>query len=338
MFSADVIALALTVGASAIPILGKALALRLRKGKLALKLSEVKKDADLPQPIAGPPPEIAEVQFGDLHASHVRIEIRREEAGRDDVNDGVAMKEWRELPYPASVEREIPRAAPVPREIPRAASVPRFVLTALVAALISTLAYFFTFGLQYKSTISSDGGQANPQSGIGFLTLVSWLSRHEVFYQFMFLFTVFLVILLNKRRIATLTRQLDASGKLLLCFAGVVLCFGGSAGIHFWNQISVSGDKMYLALGLLLTMVAGMFVQVITSNYKAGASSLFAVTTAELIYPVLFSPIVYYAIWAVASASSSAGVFSFYAAFLNGYFWQSVVTSAQKASAASGTA
>jgi hypothetical protein len=278
MFDArtSAIAFALTVAASTIPILGKALALRFRRGK---------KDAHLPVD----PQKKVEFPFDDRYdESKARIKIKATQ---------------------------------------RVASVPNLsvALVALVVVGLSSVLISFVF-------------IPAPSSGKRFLTLVSWLSQHEAFYQFMFLFAVLAVVLLNKRRITTLTGQLDASGKLLLCFAGVVVCFGGSAVIHFWNQISVSGDKMYLALGLFITMVAGMFVQVITSNYKAGTSNLFAVTTAQLIYPVLFSPIVYYAIWAVASASSSAGVFSFYAAFLNGYFWQSVVTSAQKASAASGTA
>jgi hypothetical protein len=131
--------------------------------------------------------------------------------------------------------------------------------------------------------------------------------------------------------LAELASSLDASSQVLLVFAGIVLYFGGSAIIHFWHQIYLTADKFYLALGLFFTMIGGMFVQVITGNYKTGAASLFGVTTTQLIYPVMFSPIVYYAIWALAS-SSSAGIFSFYAAFLNGYFWQSVVNSAQSAS------
>lgn len=203
-------------------------------------------------------------------------------------------------------------------------------LIVLVVALTVTIV---VATLNYAPTPSRTPA---PQ-GVGFWELISRLSRHEAFYQLLFLFAILLFVFLARHKIAALARRLDPSGQLLLGFAFVVLCFGGSAAIHFWNQISVTADKMYLALGLFFTMVAGMFVQVITSNYKAGASSLFAVTTAQLVYPVLFSPIVYYAIWAVASVSSSVGLFSFYAAFLNGYFWQSVVTSAQKVSVARGT-
>jgi hypothetical protein len=165
---------------------------------------------------------------------------------------------------------------------------------------------------------------------LGFVAVMSWLGRREIFYQLLLALAVLVALFLNEKRLLELKGRLDASCQLLLTFAGIVLYFGGSATIHYWHQISFAADKFYLALGLFLTMVGGMFVQVITGNYRVGAVSLFTVTTAQLIYPLLFSPIVYYAIWAVAS-SSSAGVFSFYAAFLNGYFWQSVVTSARRA-------
>jgi hypothetical protein len=185
-----------------------------------------------------------------------------------------------------------------------------------------------------KGLLASFHVQPNQSSSegieLGFIAAMSWLGRREIFYQLLLALAVLVALFLNEKRLVELKNRLDASRQLLLTFAGFVLYFGGSATIHYWHQISLAADKFYLALGLFLTMVGGMFVQVITGNYRVGAASLFTVTTAQLIYPLLFSPIVYYAIWAVAS-SSSAGVFSFYAAFLNGYFWQSVVTSARRA-------
>ncbi len=71
-------------------------------------------------------------------------------------------------------------------------------------------------------------------------------------------------------------------------------------------------------------MIAGMFVQGLAANYRAGRK-LWDVTASQLVFPLLFALIVFYPIWAL-TASSSRSLFSFYAAFLNGYFWESVVT------------
>jgi hypothetical protein len=71
-------------------------------------------------------------------------------------------------------------------------------------------------------------------------------------------------------------------------------------------------------------MAAGMFVQVLTTNYRH-ERPLLEVTPAQLVFPLLFSPIVFYPIWLV-GGDRGPGAFPFYAAFLNGYFWQSVVS------------
>lgn len=172
--------------------------------------------------------------------------------------------------------------------------------------------------------LSNSGG-----SLVDFSSVFRGLTHNEFFYQALFLIAIIIVVFFARHEIGNLTRQLDSSSRLLFGFACVVAYFGGTAVIHYWHQISLSADRFYLALGLFFTMVAGMFVQVIAANFKGDSASLLAVTPSQLLYPVLFAPIVFYSIWALAS-SSSAGLFSFYAAFLNGYFWQSVVNSAQK--------
>jgi len=114
---------------------------------------------------------------------------------------------------------------------------------------------------------------------------------------------------------------------MLVCYAVVLLIFGAIAAIHYWDAIMLREDLAFTMGGLLLTMVAGMFVQVITSNYKA-SSPLFHVTASQLAYPLLFSPIVFYPVWALTTGGSQH-LFAFYAAFLDGYFWESVVSSAK---------
>lgn len=113
---------------------------------------------------------------------------------------------------------------------------------------------------------------------------------------------------------------------ILYGFAIVVLLFGIGTVIWYWKDIRQNIDTVFFCGWLFLTMTAGMFVQVITSNYTANRS-LFSVTLSQLIYPLLFSVVVYYPIWVTATASPR-GLFSFYAAFLNGYFWQNVVSKA----------
>lgn len=163
------------------------------------------------------------------------------------------------------------------------------------------------------------------------LSALRGLLQREFFYQLLFLVGLVASFLLTRRAATAFVQGLDSSGKVLLGFGLIVIYFAGSAIIHYWKYISVSVDQFYLGSGLFLAMIAGMFVQVITANYKAATGGLLAVTPAQLIYPVLFSPIVYYAIWSVASVPGTARLFSLYAAFLNGYFWQSVVSSAETA-------
>lgn len=119
----------------------------------------------------------------------------------------------------------------------------------------------------------------------------------------------------------------NRGAKMLVCYAILLAIFGLITAIHYWNAIKQREDLAFTMIGLLLTMVAGMFVQVITSNYRA-STPLFHVTASQLAYPLLFSPIVFYPVWALTTGGSQH-LFAFYAAFLDGYFWESVVSSAK---------
>jgi hypothetical protein len=106
-------------------------------------------------------------------------------------------------------------------------------------------------------------------------------------------------------------------------FAVVVVVFGIITAWRYWERIKQNDELLIYGGWLFIAMVFGMFVQVIASNYRAG-KPLFHVSAAQLIFPILFSLIVFYAVWVTAS-TAPPGLFSFYAAFLNGYFWESVV-------------
>lgn len=118
------------------------------------------------------------------------------------------------------------------------------------------------------------------------------------------------------------------SGWVLAVFATIAVIFAIAAAWRYWPQVIALGDTFFFAGALLLVMVAGMFVQVLSSNFNHDRP-LLAITPSELLYPLLFSPIVFYPIWIVGN-HQGAQVFSFYAAFLNGYFWQSVVAAAKR--------
>ena len=112
---------------------------------------------------------------------------------------------------------------------------------------------------------------------------------------------------------------------VLIVFCAIAALFLGFLTYRFWDEIVKLEVSIYFAFGLFLMMVAGMFVNVIKSNYGNG-KPLFEVTAAQLIFPVLFAPMVFYPIWIVATSGKDL-IFPLYAAFLNGYFWESVVSS-----------
>lgn len=117
---------------------------------------------------------------------------------------------------------------------------------------------------------------------------------------------------------------------ILFIFLGIVLLLGVITSIHYWNSLCDNQDSLLFNIWLFLIMVFGMFVQVLSSNYRSG-KPLFEVDASQLIFPLLFSIIVFYPICTI-NASSTHSFFSIYTAFLNGYFWESVVSSTYKPS------
>jgi hypothetical protein len=114
---------------------------------------------------------------------------------------------------------------------------------------------------------------------------------------------------------------------VLIAFVCVVAVFGLATLVHYWPTIRGSSNDIYYAVWLFLTMVGGMFVQVVTANYRSG-QQLFHVEASRLVFPLLFSLVVFYPIWSL-TADAPRNLFAFHAAFLNGYFWESVVSAAK---------
>jgi|GEM_PF-3168097 len=121
---------------------------------------------------------------------------------------------------------------------------------------------------------------------------------------------------------------MQSSTKLLWGLAALVLLFGIYTAYHYWGQLRINQDAFIFSLWLFVSMIAGMVVQVLVSNYHAGKTKLGDVTASQLLFPLLFSVIVYYPVWAVA-ASGPKSFYALYAAFLNGYFWENIVSKAK---------
>ena len=115
--------------------------------------------------------------------------------------------------------------------------------------------------------------------------------------------------------------------RLLSGFLLIVFIFGVITLYLYRDQMIALKDDLLFGAWLFLAMVGGMFIQVISSNYQNG-KDLFEVTLSQLIYPLLFSIIVYYPVWVIA-ASATSSFFAIYAAFLNGFFWRTVVDNTQ---------
>jgi hypothetical protein len=118
-------------------------------------------------------------------------------------------------------------------------------------------------------------------------------------------------------------RNLKTGLRILVMFAFIVLLFLIAVVIRYWSSIKANEDIIYYGIGLFLAMCAGMFVRVIASNRQAGRP-LFDVDASTLLFPLLFSLVVFYPIWSLA-ADAPRGLFPVHAAFLNGYFWESIV-------------
>lgn len=117
------------------------------------------------------------------------------------------------------------------------------------------------------------------------------------------------------------------AARILQSFATIVGILGLVTLIRNWDLLVKNQDSLVFLVWLFLFMVAGMFVQVIASNYRMG-QGLLSVSASQLLFPLLFSIVVFYPIWAIAT-SASHSFFSIHAAFLNGYFWESVVSAAK---------
>src|ERR1051325_1223097 len=72
-------------------------------------------------------------------------------------------------------------------------------------------------------------------------------------------------------------RGLPGSTIILSIFAAIFLGVAAFTIIHYWDDLIKQTDNILFAVWLAIAMIAGMFVQVLTENYRRG-KPLFAVT------------------------------------------------------------
>ncbi|MFL6334714.1 MAG: hypothetical protein ACJ754_15495 [Pyrinomonadaceae bacterium] len=98
----------------------------------------------------------------------------------------------------------------------------------------------------------------------------------------------------------------ETSGRnVLLVFTAAVVLFGSFTLFRYWAEVIRNQGLLIYGAWLFLFMVAGMFAQVLITNYRAG-HPLLAITPSQLFFPVPLSPIVFYVIWTTAGAAPKA--------------------------------
>ncbi|MGD0038662.1 MAG: hypothetical protein ABSC53_15355 [Bacteroidota bacterium] len=97
--------------------------------------------------------------------------------------------------------------------------------------------------------------------------------------------------------------------------------------VYYWKILIYNFETILCFTWLFIIMVAGMLVQVISSNYH-DKSHLLNISISQLVYPILFSIITFYPLWAY-STTAPINYYSFYSAFMNGFFWKTVVSSSK---------
>ncbi|MCT3897357.1 hypothetical protein HZQ13_04520 [Elizabethkingia anophelis] len=127
----------------------------------------------------------------------------------------------------------------------------------------------------------------------------------------------------NKTTTLILNKKIGGKPLVLKFFAIVIVCYIVILIFLKWDIIKISKDNILLYSGLFLMMCFGMFVSVIRRNYKKG-KNLFDVKDSDLIYPTLFSVLVFYPLLVLVDTESNLQLV-IYTAFLNGFFWKTFV-------------
>ena len=97
----------------------------------------------------------------------------------------------------------------------------------------------------------------------------------------------------------------DASGFVIIkIFAVVVLLFGAFSAYWYRAVILANQELIFYAAWLVVVMIFGMFVQVLATAYRENKS--FRIRAADLVLPLLFSIVVFYPIWAIATTAAKS--------------------------------
>lgn len=114
-------------------------------------------------------------------------------------------------------------------------------------------------------------------------------------------------------------------GEIVLTVFSVVAAIAMAAALWFhWNQIKAQLPGILEAGGALVVLIAGMIARTVMSNLDAGQPPLDG-GWLHWLRPLLVSPIVFGSMWFSLPKEQRSLAFLLYSAFVNGYFWQSVL-------------
>lgn len=123
-------------------------------------------------------------------------------------------------------------------------------------------------------------------------------------------------------------KRLPANVTILLVYGLLFLLVATVAAVRYrdWLAALLSQGNMLFLASLFLAMAGGMFTSVIAKNYRE-KRAFSEVTAFQLLFPLVFSPMVFFAIY-LTSGKINLGqdpTFGLCTAFIYGYFWERVV-------------
>jgi heme/copper-type cytochrome/quinol oxidase subunit 2 len=114
-------------------------------------------------------------------------------------------------------------------------------------------------------------------------------------------------------------------GEIVLTVFSLVTAIGAGVAVWFyWKQIKAQLPGILEAGGALVVLVGGMIARTVMSNLDAGQPPLDG-GWWHWLRPLLVSPIVFGSMWFSIPKEQRSLAFLLYSAFVNGYFWQSVL-------------
>lgn len=114
-------------------------------------------------------------------------------------------------------------------------------------------------------------------------------------------------------------------GEIVLTVFSLVTAIGAGVAVwRYWKQIKAQLPGILEAGGALVVLVGGMIARTVMSNLDAGQPPLDG-GWWHWLRPLLVSSIVFGSMWFSIPKEQRSLAFLLYSAFVNGYFWHSVL-------------